>query len=114
LPGGYTALLPGDRFQSLQSLVGPGRAAGLPVRAYLSCVLGCPYEGPISRERVAPLAGRLHELGCEEIALGDTIGAGTPLTACRLVEATAHRVIAVHFHDTPAARHWPTSWRASG
>ncbi len=49
---------------------------------------------------MASLAGRLHELGFEEIALDDTIGAGTPLTACGLVEATAHQVIAVHFHDT--------------
>ena len=65
LPGGNTVLLPGDRFQSLQSLVGRERAAGLPVQAYLSCVLGCPYEGPVSPERVASLAGRLHELGCE-------------------------------------------------
>ncbi len=80
------------------------RAGGLGVRAYVSCVLGCPYEGPIAPERVASLAGRLHEMGCEEIALGDTIGAGTPLATSRLVEATAARVpignIAVHFHDT--------------
>jgi hydroxymethylglutaryl-CoA lyase len=78
--------------------------AGLPVRAYLFRVLGCPYEGPISPEWMAPLAGRLHELGCEEIALADTIGAGTSLAACRVVEATALRVrlgrIAVHLHDT--------------
>ncbi len=80
------------------------RAADIRVRAYVSCVLGCPFEGHIDPERVASLAGRLHEMGCEEIALGDNIGAGTPLAARRVVEATASRVpiarIAVHFHDT--------------
>jgi hydroxymethylglutaryl-CoA lyase len=93
-----------ESLRRIAPVVERARAAGLPVRAYISCVLGCPYEGPVSPERVASLAGRLHELGCEEIALGDTIGAGTPLAACCVVEATAHRVplgrIAVHFHDT--------------
>lgn len=80
------------------------RAEGVPVRAYISCALGCPYEGAIAPERVAGLAGRLYGLGCEEIALGDTIGAGTPTAACRLVETSASRVpvehLALHFHDT--------------
>ena len=63
------------------------------------------------------LAGRLRELGCEEIALGDTIEAGTLLAACRVVEATAHRVrsgASPCTSTTLAARHWPTSWLASG
>jgi len=76
----------------------------LPVRAYLSCVLGCPYEGFIRPEKVAWVAGRLFEMGCYEISLGDTIGAGTPLQAGKLIEATRKTVpinqLAVHFHDT--------------
>jgi hypothetical protein len=68
-------------------------------RTYISCVLGCPYEGPVSFERVASLAGRLHELGCEEIALGDTHrGGGTPLAACWVAEATAYRLPARAHH----------------
>ena len=76
----------------------------LRIRAYISCVLGCPYEGPILPAVVADLAARLADLGCAEISLGDTIGVGTPLAARRLVEAVGDKVpvdrLAVHFHDT--------------
>lgn len=76
----------------------------LPVRAYVSCVLGCPYEGFISAEQVANLAHELKNMGCEEISLGDTIGAGTPELAKKMLETTAKKVpmeiLAVHFHDT--------------
>ena len=74
------------------------------IRAYISCVLGCPYEGAILPAVVADLAARLADLGCYEISLGDTIGVGTPLAARRLVEAVGDKVpidrLAVHFHDT--------------
>lgn len=74
------------------------------VRGYISCVLGCPYEGAVDRERVAALAKRLYELGCYEISLGDTIGVGTPLQAKEMLAATARKVpiehLAIHFHDT--------------
>lgn len=77
---------------------------GLQVRAYLSCVLGCPYEGHVPPTKVAQLARKLHEMGCSEISLGDTIGIGTPLAAKRLVRRVAESVplenLAVHFHDT--------------
>jgi hydroxymethylglutaryl-CoA lyase len=77
---------------------------GLHVRAYISCALGCPYEGAVEATKVADLAERLYGMGCGEIVLADTIGAGTPLAAQLLVEQTGTRVpierIAVHFHDT--------------
>ncbi len=80
------------------------RAAGLPVRGYVSCVLGCPYEGDIAPDAVAEVAGRLLDMGCWEISLGDTIGTGTPGKAQAMIAAVAGRVplerIAVHFHDT--------------
>jgi len=77
---------------------------GLRVRGYVSCVLGCPYEGVIPPAAVARVAGALFDMGCYEISLGDTIGTGTPLAAQAMVEAVADRVprdrLAAHFHDT--------------
>ncbi len=77
---------------------------GLRVRGYISCVLGCPYEGAVAPAAVAAVAGRLAELGCYEISLGDTIGVGTPLAAQTMVDTVAEAVprdsLAVHFHDT--------------
>lgn len=77
---------------------------GVPVRGYVSCVLGCPYEGRVAPEAVAGVAERLAALGCYEVSLGDTIGAGTPAAARAMVEAVAARVpmarLAAHFHDT--------------
>jgi len=76
----------------------------IPVRGYVSTVLGCPYEGDIAPEQVAKVAKALAELGCYEISLGDTIGVGTPLKAKRMLEAVATEVpiekLAAHFHDT--------------
>lgn len=80
------------------------RQAGIKVRGYVSCVLGCPYEGEIAPAAVAEVAARLFAMGCYEISLGDTIGVGTPGRARTMVEAVAERVpmsqLAVHFHDT--------------
>ena len=79
-------------------------AAGLRVRGYVSCVLGCPYEGAVPVEKVAEVAAALDALGCAGISLGDTIGVGTPLKARAMLAAVAERVplerLAVHFHDT--------------
>ncbi len=79
-------------------------ARGLKVRGYISCVLGCPYEGAVGPGAVTRVAERLHAMGCYEISLGDTIGVGTPGAAKALVESVAAVVprerIAVHFHDT--------------
>lgn len=74
------------------------------VRGYVSCVLGCPYEGEVAPAAVAQVASRLLELGCYEVSLGDTIGVGTPGQAQNLIDAVAEEVpieqLAVHFHDT--------------
>jgi len=80
------------------------RAAGLRLRGYVSCVLGCPSEGEIKPQAVARVAKALMDLGCEEISLGDTIGTGTPRKAQAMIETVAKDVplerLAVHFHDT--------------
>ncbi|MCB9948744.1 MAG: hydroxymethylglutaryl-CoA lyase [Rhodospirillaceae bacterium] len=80
------------------------RSAGIRVRGYVSCVLGCPYEGAIAPGAVADVAARLAAMGCFEISLGDTIGVGTPGKAREMLRAVAAAVpvdrLAVHFHDT--------------
>lgn len=80
------------------------RAAGLPLRGYVSCVTDCPYDGPTPPERVAELALRLIDIGCREVSLGDTIGAGTPATVGVMLDAVLARLpatrLAGHFHDT--------------
>ncbi|MBP6115955.1 MAG: hydroxymethylglutaryl-CoA lyase [Neisseriaceae bacterium] len=77
---------------------------GVKVRGYVSCVLGCPYEGDIAPEAVAEVSQRLLDLGCYEISLGDTIGVGTPLATMAVIDAVAKRVplpqLAGHFHNT--------------
>jgi hydroxymethylglutaryl-CoA lyase len=79
-------------------------AAGLRVRGYVSVVLGCPYEGEVAPKAVAHVSRRLHEMGCYEISLGDTIGVGTPLKTQRMIEAVARHVpvdrLGGHYHDT--------------
>ena len=74
------------------------------VRGYISCVLGCPYQGEVPLESVVNLAEKMSEMGCYEISLGDTIGIGTPLQAKKMVETVAEKVpvsnLALHFHDT--------------
>jgi hydroxymethylglutaryl-CoA lyase len=93
-----------DSFERFASVSAAAKRAGLPVRGYVSCALGCPYEGKVEPGRVNEVALRLVDLGCYEISLGDTIGVGTPLAARRLVEGVAQLIsierIAVHFHDT--------------
>jgi len=80
------------------------RQAGVRVRGYVSCALGCPYEGAIDPMRVADVAKRLFNSGCYEISLGDTIGVGTPNRARAVIAAVAEQVpaqhLAGHFHDT--------------
>jgi len=80
------------------------RAAGLPVRGYVSCVTDCPYDGPVAPGDVARVAARLFEMGCYEISLGDTIGQGTPETIDAMLAAVCDVVpvsaLAGHYHDT--------------
>ena len=78
--------------------------AGLRVRGYISVVLGCPYQGEVKPQAVADIAEQLHDMGCYEISLGDTIGTGTPARAQRMIDAVSKHVspdrLAGHFHDT--------------
>jgi hydroxymethylglutaryl-CoA lyase len=80
------------------------RNANIKVRGYVSCVLGCPYEGEIAPKRVADVAAGLAEMGCYEISLGDTIGTGTPAKTKAMIQACTERVpivkLAGHYHDT--------------
>lgn len=78
--------------------------ANIKVRGYVSCVVGCPYEGEIKSEQVAKVAQKLYQMGCYEISLGDTIGVGTPANVTKMIQAVSTHVpidkLAVHFHDT--------------
>jgi len=80
------------------------RAANVRVRGYVSCVLGCPYEGDVNPDKVAEVAAALFEMGCYEVSLGDTIGVGTPGKTRAMIEACVKRVpierLAGHYHDT--------------
>tara|TARA_A100001037_G_scaffold292177_1_gene307127 strand:- start:405 stop:1136 length:732 start_codon:yes stop_codon:yes gene_type:complete len=79
-------------------------AAGMRVRGYISCVLGCPYEGEVPMENVVRVARELDAMSCYEISLGDTIGVGTPARARAMIDAVSEVVpvdrLALHFHDT--------------
>tara|TARA_R110002110_G_scaffold414147_1_gene643231 strand:+ start:92542 stop:93426 length:885 start_codon:yes stop_codon:yes gene_type:complete len=79
-------------------------AAGMKVRGYISCVLGCPYEAEVAIESVVRVARELDAMGCYEVSLGDTIGVGTPARARAMVDAVSEVVpvdrLALHFHDT--------------
>ncbi len=85
-------------------MVAKAKHQGLGARGYVSCALGCPYEGAVEPRQVASVAHALKAMGCSEISLGDTIGVGTPLAARALIETVARDVglqnLAVHFHDT--------------
>jgi len=86
------------------SVIDAAKAANIPVRGYISCVVGCPYEGDIAPEKVTYIAKRLLAMGCYEISLGDTIGVGTPAAVATLLDDLLTVIpaaqLAVHFHDT--------------
>jgi len=90
-----------DRFRPV---VARARADGIKVRGYVSCVLGCPFDGEVKPQAVVDVAKTLRDLGCYEVSLGDTIGVGTPMKARHLLRAVAGDVpmanLAMHFHDT--------------
>jgi len=93
-----------ESLERFRPIVLESRKFDIKVRGYVSCVLGCPYEGEIRPERVAQVAGALYEMGCYEVSLGDTIGTGTPGKTRAMIEACARRVplerLAGHYHDT--------------
>ncbi|AVF55719.1 UNVERIFIED_ORG: hydroxymethylglutaryl-CoA lyase [Pseudomonas parafulva] len=90
--------------ERFEPIIEAARAQGVRVRGYVSCVLGCPYEGSVRAEQVLPVARALHQMGCYEVSLGDTIGTGTAGDVRRLFEVVAGHIpraqLAGHFHDT--------------
>ncbi|XP_051935430.1 3-hydroxy-3-methylglutaryl-CoA lyase, cytoplasmic isoform X2 [Hippocampus zosterae] len=93
-----------ESMRRFDEVVKGAKAKMIPVRGYVSCALGCPYEGQIDPSRVAEVAKRLYEMGCYEVSVGDTIGVGTPgsmrkMLQCVMKEVPAS-VLAVHCHDT--------------
>jgi hydroxymethylglutaryl-CoA lyase len=93
-----------ESIERFKPVLARAKTDGIQVRGYVSCVLGCPYDGEVSPDATVRVAGTLWDLGCYEISLGDTIGVGTPLKARHLLRAVAGAVpithLAMHFHDT--------------
>jgi hydroxymethylglutaryl-CoA lyase len=93
-----------ESIERFKPVVVRARADGIRVRGYISCVLGCPFDGEVKPQAVVDVAKRLWDLGCYEVSLGDTIGVGTPVRARHLLRAVAGVVpmahLAMHFHDT--------------
>jgi len=93
-----------ESIERFKPVLARARADGISVRGYISCVLGCPFDGEIKPKAVADLASTLCDLGCYEISLGDTIGVGTPAKAKQMLRAVAANIptakVAMHFHDT--------------
>ena len=93
-----------ESLERFRPVADEARKLGIKVRGYVSCVLGCPYEGEIAPKRVGQVAKALYDMGCYEISLGDTIGTGTPAKTKAMITACADRVpvekLAGHYHDT--------------
>jgi hydroxymethylglutaryl-CoA lyase len=93
-----------ESIERFKPVLARAKADGIKVRGYISCVLGCPFDGEVKPQAVVDVAKRLWDLGCYEISLGDTIGVGTPMKARQLLHAVAGTVpmtnLAMHFHDT--------------
>jgi hydroxymethylglutaryl-CoA lyase len=93
-----------ESLERFRPVVEAARKSNIRVRGYISCVVGCPYEGAIAPHKVAEVAGALYDMGCYEISLGDTIGVGTPGRTQAMTEACTKRVpaakLAGHYHDT--------------
>jgi hydroxymethylglutaryl-CoA lyase len=97
--------------QRFEEIMAAAKAHNIPVRGYVSCILGCPYEGPITEEnaeshfaKVKQVTQKLLDMGCYEVSLGDTIGTGTPRFSEQLLQTLLESIprhqLAVHFHDT--------------
>lgn len=93
-----------ESLERFRPVVEQAQAAGIRVRGYVSCVLGCPWEGAVAPTAVARVAAALHAMGCFEISLGDTIGTGTPRATAAMLEAVSAELplaaLAIHAHDT--------------
>jgi len=93
-----------ESLERFRQVVEAAKKVDVKVRGYVSCVLGCPYQGAVSPQAVAEVARALYEMGCYEVSLGDTIGAGTPEKTKDMIEAVVRylplKKIAGHYHDT--------------
>ena len=93
-----------DSIERFNEVIDQAQAAGVKIRGYVSCVLGCPYEGEVSFDTVSMITQKLFDKGCYEVSLGDTIGVGTAGQARELIEILTRHVpvqqLAAHFHDT--------------
>ena len=93
-----------ESLKRFEPVVSAAAALEIPVRGYVSCVVGCPYEGAVAPEQAAGVARALYDMGCYEVSLGDTIGVGNPSSIARMIEACARVVpvgkLAGHYHDT--------------
>ncbi|MGK0441288.1 MAG: hydroxymethylglutaryl-CoA lyase [Pseudohongiellaceae bacterium] len=93
-----------ESIERFMPILDAAKKAHIPVRGYISCVVGCPYEGEVNPAVVANIAEQLFTLGCYEVSLGDTIGVGTPGQVTEMIELCTQKVpvnqLAVHFHDT--------------
>lgn len=87
-----------------ESVMAAARDANIRVRGYVSCVVGCPYEGDVPPDKVRHVAAQLMQMGCYEVSLGDTTGVGTPADIQRVIDACSAEIpieqLAVHLHDT--------------
>lgn len=93
-----------ESLERFETLIERAHHFDIPVRGYVSCVVGCPYEGSIDPQSVANITSAIYELGCYEVSLGDTIGVGKPQSISKMLEAILPKVepqhLAGHFHDT--------------
>jgi hydroxymethylglutaryl-CoA lyase len=93
-----------ESIERFKPVIERAKADGIRVRGYVSCVLGCPYDGEVAPQAVVEVSKALYDLGCYEVSLGDTIGVGTPSKARQMLRAVAGSVpmpnLAMHFHDT--------------
>jgi hydroxymethylglutaryl-CoA lyase len=93
-----------ESIERFKPVAARAKADGVKVRGYVSCVLGCPFDGEVKPDAVARVSKQLRDLGCYEISLGDTIGVGTPAKARQLLRVVGSEVpaanLAMHFHDT--------------
>jgi hydroxymethylglutaryl-CoA lyase len=93
-----------ESFDRFAPVLQGARSRNIKVRGYVTCVVGCPYEGNVDPRRVSEVANRLFDMGCYEVSLGDTIGVGTPASVLKMLEVVSRRVpisaLAGHYHDT--------------
>ncbi|WP_135077561.1 hydroxymethylglutaryl-CoA lyase [Terasakiella sp. SH-1] len=93
-----------ESIERFEPIMAAAKEQDIAVRGYVSCVVGCPYDGAIAPEKVAEVSTRLYDMGCYEISLGDTIGVGTPAKVAEMIAAVSQTVpigkLAGHFHDT--------------